>query len=324
MAAFLARRLLQGAIVVALVASLVFVLIHAAPGEPFAAAIENPSVTPAVRAAWRQSYGLDRSLSEQYVRYVTNVFRGDLGFSFSQQRPVAHVLRDAIPNTLLLMSTGLIAGFLLGIAVAVIQVKNRGRFQDRILGAASLTLFSVPDFWLALLMIVVFAYWFPLFPIGGSVNPVIHDYMGPAARALDRLKHLVLPAATLTLLYFPIIARYQRSSLLDTLPLDYVTTARAKGVAESDIIRRHALRNSVLPTVSILGVALPVLLTGAVFIEKVFAWPGMGYSIVNSIQARDYPLLTAAVILGSVFVVTGSIIADAMYRWLDPRHRDER
>ncbi|MGE5749996.1 MAG: ABC transporter permease [Gemmatimonas sp.] len=258
------------------------------------------------------------------MRYVTSVFRGDLGFSFSLQRPVADVLRDALPNTLLLMGTGLLAGFLLGIWIAIVQVKHRGKLTDRALGAFSLVMFSVPDFWLAMLLLAALAFWIPVFPIGGAMDPVMHDFLSPAARIGDRVKHLLLPALTLALLYFPLIARHQRAALLDALPSDYVTTARAKGLSESTVIRHHALRNSLLPIVTLLGVAFPALLTGAVFIEKVFSWPGMGLVIVNSIGSRDYPLLTASVILGSAFVVIGSIVADSAYRLLDPRMRDER
>ena len=310
-------------IVVALVATIVFFLIHAAPGDPFSAAMDNPSISEAVRAAWRHSYGIDRPLGEQYVKYVANVFRGDLGFSFSLQRPVADALRDALPNTLLLMAAGLAGAFALGIGMALAQVRRPGRALDRTLGGISLTLFSVPDFWLALLILVGFAYWIPLFPIGGSVDPVMHDMLGPAARFGDRAKHLVLPAVTLALLYFPLIARHQRAALLDVLPAEYITTARARGVSERSLIRHHALRNALPPIITIVGVAFPALLTGAVFVEKVFSWPGMGSLIVSSIQSRDYPLLTSTVILGSAFVVAGSILADALYRVFDPRLRNE-
>jgi len=202
-------------------------------------------------------------------------------------------------------------------------VRRRGRRTDRVLGSISLTLFSVPDFLFALMMLVGFAYWIPLFPIGGATDPVMHDLLGTAGRIADRARHLVLPAMTLALLYFPLIARHQRAALLDVLPQDYVTTARAKGVRESAVIARHALRNALLPIITLLGVAFPALLTGAVFIEKVFSWPGMGLLIVNSIQTRDYPLLMAAVLMGSVFVVAGSMLADILYRSLDPRMRDE-
>lgn len=307
-----------------LVATIVFFLIHAAPGDPFSASMENPGISESVRAAWRHTYGLDRPLGEQYVRYVTSVARGDLGFSFSLQRPVTDALASALPNTLLLMSIALVAAFAIGIAVAVAQVRRRGKSTDRVLGGISIFLFSVPDFWLAMLMLVSLSYWIPLFPIGGSVDPTTHDMMGAAARGVDRLKHLILPALTLALLYFPVIARHQRAALLESITSDYMTTARAKGVSENALITRHALRNALLPVVTILGVAFPALLTGAVFVEKVFSWPGMGLLIVNSINSRDYPLLTAAVLLGSTFVIVGSILSDVAYRLLDPRLRDER
>lgn len=322
MAVFLARRISQGLIVVVLVATIVFFLIHAAPGDPFSAQMDNPAISESVREAWRKSYGLHRPLAEQYFRYVANVFRGDLGFSLSKHRPVIDVLGDAMPNTLLLMFTGLAGGFAVGIGAALAQVRNRGRAMDKILGGLSLTFLSVPDFWLALLILVAFSSWIAGFPIGGSVD-LNYESFGTGARIIDRLEHLVLPAATLTLLYFPIIARHQKAALLDVIPSEYVTTARAKGVPERAVINRHALRNALLPIITLLGVAFPALLTGTVFVEKVFSWPGMGTVIVDSIGSRDYPLLTACVIFGSALVVTGSIIADILYRRFDPRLRDE-
>lgn len=323
MAAFLARRIAQGAVVVALVATIVFLLIRLAPGDPFAASMANPGISESVRNEWRRSYGLDRPMSEQYLRYVASVAKGDLGFSFSLQRPVSSVLAEALPNTLLLMAVALIASFAAGIAVALAQVRRRGRLSDRVLGGVSLLFFSVPDFWLALLVLTLFAYWVPIFPIGGAVDPVMHDLLGPAGRIADRLKHVVLPALTLTLLYFPLIARHQRAALLDELPSDYVTTARSKGLTEKAILSRHTLRNALLPVIALFGLAFPALLTGAVFVEKVFSWPGMGLTIVNAIDTRDYPLLTACVLMGSVFVVAGGILTDLLYRRFDPRLRDE-
>jgi peptide/nickel transport system permease protein len=322
-AAFLARRLIQGLIVVALVATIVFVLIHRAPGDPFVNAMEKPEITEAIREAWRHSYGLDRPLPEQYARYVVSVFRGNLGFSYTLQRPVAAAIGDALLNTVLLMGIGLFTGLLLGIAVAIAQVRKLGKSTDKVLGGISLFFFSIPDFWLALVMLMI-AFSIPNFPIGGATDAVMYDMLGPWGKFIDRAKHLIFPALTLALLYFPLIARHQRAALIDTLPSDYVVTARAKGVSESAVIRHHALRNALLPIVTLLGVAFPALLTGAVFVERIFAWPGMGQVIVNSIGGRDYPLLTAAVIMGSAFVVAGSILADVLYRWLDPRLRDER
>jgi len=324
-AAFLVRRLIHGLIVVALVATIVFLLIHAAPGDPFSGEMDNPSITEAIRASWRHAYHLDRPLLEQYFRYLADVFRGNLGFSYSLQRPVRNVLADAFPNTFALMIVGLAGGFLLGIGIAVAQARRAGSRADKILNGISLLFFALPDFWFALWILVIFAIWLPgrLFPVGGSID-VLHDYMTPAGKLLDRLWHLILPSLTLALLYFPLIARHQRAALLDTMPSEFIVTARAKGVSEPSVVRRHALRNALLPVVTLLGVALPALLTGAVFVEKVFSWPGMGTVIVNSISSRDYPLLTSTVIFGSAFVVAGSVAADLMYRWLDPRLRDER
>jgi len=325
-AAFFVRRLLHGFIVVALVATIVFVLIRAAPGDPFSGAMDDPSVTEAIREAWRHAYGLDRPIFEQFVSYVRSMFHGDLGFSILLKRPVVYVLRDALPNTLLLMSIGLVSGFLLGIEVAIAQVRNLGKKTDKILGGISITFFSIPDFWLALLIFVGLGYWLPgrIFPLGGVVDVVNYDNFGFWARAWDRITHLILPSLTLTLLYFPLFARHQRAALIDTLPSEYMTTARAKGVSESALIRKHALRNSLLPVVTLVGVAFPALFAGAVFVEKVFSWPGMGLRIVESIGGRDYPLLTASVIFASAFVVAGSILADVVHLWLDPRLRDDR
>ena len=324
MAAFLARRIAQGLIVIALAATIVFFLIHAAPGDPFSGVMDDPNYSEEVRQALKRAYGLDRPIVEQFVRYVANVFRGDLGESISRHRPVIYELREAIPNTLVLMLTGLVGGFAIGIAAALAQVRNRGRTTDKILGGLSLTFLSVPDFWLAMVMLVAFSYWLPgrIFPIGGMID-LSYDSLGPMQKLGDRLKHLVLPAVTLMLLYFPIIARHQKAALLDVIPLEYVTTARAKGVSERSVINRHALRNALLPIITLLGIAFPALLTGAVFIEKIFGWPGMGLLVLNAIHSRDYPLLTGAVIFASAFVVTGSIIADVLYRRFDPRIRDE-
>jgi len=321
-AAFIVRRLIQGIVVVILVATIVFALLHAAPGDPFSSAMENPYVTEAVRDNWRHVYGLDLPLVEQFFRFVSSVSHGDLGFSTAFQRPVKNALADAFPYTLVLMTFGLTGGFLLGMTVAVVQARSVGKRADKILGGISLAFFSVPDFLFARLMLLAFVFWFG-FPPGGSIDVRYYDYMDPAAQIVDRLEHLFVPALTLALLYFPLIARHQRAALLDTLPSEFIVTARAKGVSESRLVTRHALRNSLLPVVTLLGVAFPALFTGAVFVETIFSWPGMGSLIVKAISGRDYPLLTTAVIFASAFVVMGSIAADVLYRWLDPRLRSD-
>jgi peptide/nickel transport system permease protein len=219
------------------------------------------------------------------------------------------------------MAIALAGSFALGILIALVQVARRGSATDHALSAISLFFFSMPDFWLAILALLAFTYWLPLFPVGGAVDPVMHDYMGFGARLLDRLRHLALPALTLTVLASPGVARYQRAALLDVLPADYIRTARLKGLTEREILRRHALRNALLPIISLLGLSFPALLTGAFFIEKIFAWPGMGLAVVNAIATRDYPLVVGGVILGSIMVTAGSLLADLLYAWADPRLR---
>ncbi len=307
--------------IVAIVATITFALIHLAPGDPFSAVMDNPNVSERVRATLRAQYGLDRPLPEQFVRYVGQLARGELGWSFSHDRPVREVLASALPNTLLLMAIALAGSFALGILIALVQVARRGSATDHTLSAISLFFFSMPDFWLAILALLAFTYWLPLFPVGGAVDPVMHDYMGFGGRIADRLRHLLLPALTLTVLAAPGVARYQRAALLDVLPADYIRTARLKGLTEREILRRHALRNALLPIISLLGLSFPALLTGAFFIEKIFAWPGMGLAVVNAIGTRDYPLVVGGVILGSIMVTVGSLLADLLYAWADPRLR---
>jgi peptide/nickel transport system permease protein len=320
---YVAERLAQAAVIVAFVAAISFALIHLAPGDPFSAAIDNPNVSDAIRERLRAQYGFDRPLPEQFARYIGQLSRGELGWSFSHDRPVRDVLAHALPNTLLLMSVALVGSFTLGILIALVQVARRGSATDHALGGISLFFLSMPDFWFAILALLAFTYWLPIFPVGGAVDPVMHEYMGVWARIFDRLKHLLLPALTLTLLASASVARYQRAALLDVLPADYIRTARLKGLTEKAILRRHALRNATLPIITLIGLSFPALLTGAVFIERVFAWPGMGYAVVNAISARDYPLVVGGVIIGSIMVMVGSLLADILYAWADPRIRGE-
>jgi peptide/nickel transport system permease protein len=307
--------------VVFMVTTLTFVLVHLAPGDPISAALDRPGVTEAVRQSWRESFGLDKPLGEQYVRWMANAARGELGYSFSHRRPVRDVLADTLPRTMLLDGLALVLSFLVGIVVGVLQAERPGGARDRWLGRVLLLLYSVPDFWLALIALLTFSYWLPLFPAGGIVDPVMHDYLSAGGRIADRLKHLVLPVVTLTLLASASIARYQRSALLDVLPSDWMRTALAKGLSWRAAVRRHAVRNALLPTITLAGLWLPALAAGAVFIEKVFSWPGMGLATVNAIGARDYPLVTAGVMAISVLVVLGALLADIAVALVDPRVR---
>ena len=318
---YLAQRLGQAAVIVAIVAAITFALIHLAPGDPFSAAMDNPNMSEAVRQTLRAQYGFDRPLPEQFVKYVNALAHGELGWSFSHERSVREVLATALPNTLLLMVVALLGSFALGIVIALVQVGRRGSLTDHALSGVSLLFISMPDFWLAILTLLTFAYWIPLFPVGGTVDPVLHEYMGFGGRLVDRLKHLALPALTLTALASAAVARYQRAALLDVLPADYIRTARLKGLTEREILRRHALRNALLPIITMIGLSFPALLTGTFFIEKIFAWQGMGYAVVNAIGTRDYPLVMGGVIIGSIMVTLGSLLADLLYALADPRLR---
>jgi peptide/nickel transport system permease protein len=321
MRALVARRLLQAVVIVAIAATVTFLLVQLAPGDPFSEMVENPRIPPAVRAQWRARWGLDRPVHEQYVLYLRNVARGDLGWSFSQHRPVADAIADALPKTLLLMGVGLIGAFVLGVATGVVRAGYRGSLADRMLGAGTLVFYSMPDFWLATMAMLVFAYWVPVFPTSGTTTAGLYEYLSPLGKLADRLWHLVLPATTLVLLTAAIIARYQRAAMLDVATQDFVRTARAKGLPERAVLWRHVLRNALMPVITLLGLALPMLVGGAVFIEQVFAWPGMGHLVVSAINARDHALVLAIVVMGSALVTLGSLLADLLYMVADPRLR---
>jgi peptide/nickel transport system permease protein len=316
---YLAGRLLQALVVVILVTTASFFLAHLAPGGPFG--LEDPRISEAVRRQWQAHFGLDRPLAEQYVRYLVGLAQGQLGYSFLRRAPVGDVLAVAIPRTLLLMGVALALSIAAGVSLGVYQAMRRGRLTERVLGAVSLFFYSLPDFWLALMALLTFAYWMPLFPAGGIVDPAVHEYLGFWGRFWDRLRHLALPAMTVALLTTAAVARYQRASMLEVIELDFVRTARAKGAPERRVVSRHALRNALLPVITLLGLALPALLGGAVFVETVFSWPGMGLLAADAIAARDYALITATVAAGGIMVAVGSLVADLLYAAADPRVR---
>ena len=318
---YVAARLFQALGVIAFVTTFAFVVVHLAPGDPIAAALERPNITEAVRDQWRIAYGLDRPISEQYVRWVSNAARGDLGFSFSHRRPVRDVFADAMPNTLLLSGIGLLFSFAIGIAVGVLQAERPGSGRDRWSGRVLLVLYSVPDFWLALIVLLLFAYKIPIFPPGGMTDSVMYEYLSPGGKLLDRIKHLVLPVLTIAVLTAAGIARFQRAALLSVLPTDWMRTALAKGLSWRAAVRHHAFRNALLPTITLFGLSIPAFATGAIFVEKVFSWPGMGLVVVNGIAARDYPLVTAGVMVMSVIVAVGALVADIAVAAADPRIR---
>lgn len=316
----LVARLWQSLTVVFIVTTISFFLIRAAPGDPFS--YEGTGITPEIRARWRAQFGYERPLAEQYIRYLIGVAHGQFGYAVRQHEPVSTVLAAAVPRTLLLAGLALALSLVFGVIIGVLQAVHRGGWFDRLSSAVLLTLYSLPDFWGAMMAMLIFAFWWPLLPIGGMVEPVLHDYMSPWAAIVDRLRHLILPVGSLTLMIMAGITRYQRAALLDVLPADYVRTARAKGVSERRVVWRHALRTALTPMITLLGVMFPALLGGALFVEKVFNWPGMGLTAASAIAGRDYDVVVATVIVGSVMVVVGNVIADLLQVALDPRVRE--
>ena len=313
------RRALHSVLVVFLVATIAFGLIAIAPGDP--CATDDPRITLAVQAQCRVRLGLDGSLLSRYVQFLSHAARGDLGMSYITQRPVAEMIASALPNTILLMSlaiaVSLIGGLVLGVARSV-QPRSK---SGQVAMATAVVLYSLPEFWLAQIALFGLAYVIPIFPAGGTVTAITHDYMNFWGRLWDRVDHILLPALTLAAVSIAGIARFQRNAMRDVAAEDYLRTARAKGVSERDVIVHHALRNALLPLITNIGFTLPALFGGALFVEQVFSWPGMGRLAFDAISQRDAPVVIGCTLVGSAAVVLGSLLADALYTVADPRMR---
>lgn len=310
-------RIFQATIVVLLVVTACFVLIRVAPGDPFFSALEEPGVPAEAAAQLRRQFGYDRPIAEQYARFLGGVIRGDLGWSHSRGRPVTAVLAEVLPNTALLMGTALFLGLAGGILVGAWQgwrAESRlAAFTHRL----GLVVLSTPEFVLALLLALGPALAWGLFPIGG-----MRTEFGPRGIGglLDVLHHLALPALTLALVLGAIVARHQRAAMHEVRDAEFVRAARARGIRERTIAR-HALRNALVPVLTLTGVILPSLLGGAVLVERIFAWPGMGRTMVDAVLGRDYPLVAGGVIVSSICVVLATLVADGAVAWADPRLR---
>ncbi len=324
MARLLLARLFHAAVVGAIVATSVFLLLQFAPGDPFATALDGADVPSTVRAEWRARYGFDRPPGERFLRWAQALAHGELGYSASRHRTVAAVVADAVPRTLLLVGTALALGFAAGIGIALLQVRHHQRWPDRLLGALTLLGVALPEFLLALLaMTWLGARWrlFPVAGIGGLGDPAAWPLW---ERALDLLWHLALPAGVLALAVAARVARHQRAALLQVMHEDFIRTARAKGLGEWDVLRRHALPNAIGPVIALLGLALPSLVGGAVLIERIFGWPGMGLTLFDALLARDYPLVLAAVLMATLLAVVARTVTDVIADVVAPRRVRER
>ena len=321
MLAHLGRRILAGAAVVAGVLTLTFFLLQLAPGDPVERLL-GPTATPAQLAAQRHALGLDRPLPVQFTTWIVRFARGDWGRSIANGRPVRTVLGDALPATLALAGLSLIVSYGLGFFIGVWQARADRRV-DTALSIVTVTLFALPGYWLGLMLMMVFTYWAHWLPAFGATGIDVDAFTGGSGVA-DRLRHLALPVATLTLVGVGGAARFVRGAMRDVLGQPFVTTAEAKGLSPFQVTRRHIVRNALVPVIILLGMSLPALLSGAVFVEAVFAWPGVGRRLVEAVQARDYPVVLAATVVTAVLVVMGNLLADLCAAWVDPRVRHGR
>lgn len=326
MLSFSLRRTLAAIPLLLGVATLVFLVLSLAPGDAASIYI-RPGMTPETLEHIRRSMGLDDPLLIRYGRWLLAFLQGDFGYSHFYQMPVRDRILAALPNTLILASGALFFAFLIGVLVGVLQAVKEGSLLDSVLTAVTLFFYSMPSFWLALMLILVFSFgagslwdWPFSFPPSGPESPGA-DLLGPWALLKDRIHHLVLPTLTLTLILAGGVARYVRTSMLEVIGQDYIRTARAKGLPESRVILKHGLRNGLIPIVTLFGVYFPFLLSGTVLIEYVFAWPGMGQLMVESIRREDLPVVLAGTFLFGGMVVLGNLLADLLYGVVDPRIR---
>jgi len=319
MLAALGRRAIAGLAVVGGVITLTFVLLLLAPGDP-AALLLGPAATPDQVAAQRHWLGLDRPLIAQFATWIGRAARGDWGTSIATGRPVRAMLADAWPATVRLVGLSLLLSYVLGVAVGAVQAARSGSRLDTALSVASVTLFALPGYWLGLMLVMVFTYWARALPAFGAAG-LDADLLTGWARIGDQLRHLALPLTTLTLVGVGGSARFVRGAMLDVATQGFVTTARAKGASPARVMLHHVLRNALVPILVLLGLSLPALFSGAVFVEAVFAWPGVGRVLIDAVRARDYPVVLAATTVSAILVVLGNLIADALAACVDPRMR---
>ena len=312
---FVARRLLSAIPVLFVVSLMTFIIMWLVPGD-VSAEIGGADATPEQIAQIRQQFGLDRPLIERAVQWYSNLLQGDLGYSYLLNRSVADAVLERLPVTLSLAAIALVLAAALGVLLGITAAVRHNSWLDQGSMLAALVGLSIPDFWFGLVLIIFFGVTLGWLPTGGYV-PITEDFPG-------WVRSMTLPALTLAFTQMGVIARMTRSSMLDVLGQDFVRTARAKGMRGRTVIFKHALRNALVPIVTVTGVTAGVLLSGAVVIEVVFSLPGVGRLIVGSIQRRDFPIIQGGLLVtASVFVVV-NLLVDILYGWLDPRVRDER
>jgi peptide/nickel transport system permease protein len=323
---YLIRRLLGAIPLLWGILTLIFFIIHLAPGDP-TARFFNPNVAPEVIAQMRHNFGLDQPVYVQYVKWLASFVRGDFGYSFGQMRPIADILPETLWNTVQLMLIALAVIFIVGMLIGIVQAVRQYSVADNVLTFGALFFYSMPSFWFALMLILIFSlkasqWGLPQLPATGMTS-VGYEFLPAGAKVWDRIQHLILPVIALGIGNAAGVARYMRGSMLEVIHQDYIRTARAKGLSERVVVFKHALRNAMIPIITLLGLYLPILLSGSVLVETIFGWPGMGRLIVDAIFQRDYPLIMATSFVAAAMVVFGNLLADVLYAVVDPRIRNE-
>ncbi|MBC7791356.1 MAG: ABC transporter permease [Anaerolineae bacterium] len=320
------RRVVSAVVLFWIVLTLTFFLVRAAPGDP-ASLLIPPSASASDAARFRAELGLDAPVAEQYARWVVGLLKGDLGESFTLRRPVAGVLREALPLSLLLGTASLLLTFIIGVAIGAYQAAKRGSKRDVALTFLTTAVYAAPSFWLALSLIAVFTYGAARWGFPQWLRLPAFGVRDPASNATgfsafyDVARHAILPVATLAAIGAAGIARYTRTIVADLAGLLFVRAARAKGASTTSVFLKHVLANALPPLAVLFALAFPGILAGSVFVEGVFAWPGMGRTMLTAIAARDYPLVLGATVLYAAMVIAANLAADIALPWLDPRRR---
>lgn len=318
---FIIKRILISIPMLLGIASLVFFVIHIAPGDPLDMLInqyQRNVLSPEIIEAFRIKYGLDQPIHIQYFKWLQNCLAGDLGESFRYHRPVTTLIAERIPFTIQLTFLALLFDALFGILLGIISAVKQYTLTDKIISVGSLIIYSVPGFWLALMLILIFSVnlgWLPL----SQTRSLDYDLLSGVDQFKDRLMHLVLPVFVLGIASAASTARYLRNRLLEVLSEEFILAARARGIKEKAVIFSHALKNALIPIITIYGMSLPFLLGGSVLIESIFSWPGMGSLAIEAVQYRDYPLILSTTMMGAILVVLGNLLADILYAIVDPR-----
>jgi peptide/nickel transport system permease protein len=315
------RRTAQAILTLAVAIALLFVLMRAAPGDPLLRLSGDRPISPREIALLRARYGLNQPVATQFRSFVQGLAHGDLGVSIEYGRPVGELLRERLPATLLLGGSVLLLNFTVGLWLGVRQAVRRGTREDRWLTTVSLAGYAMPSFWLGLVVAWLFGIHWRILPAAGMQDPLLSLEASAATRGADVLRHLILPVVTLSIVSIAATMRHQRSAMLEVLRLPYILTARSKGLTERAVTWRHAWRNALFPVITLFGLWLPILVSGSVFVESVFAWPGLGSLAAGAVGSRDYPLLMGSSLLVAGLVVAGGLATDILYAALDPRVR---